>query len=161
MPEFNIGFSTHLTQAARFVADQGLDSEDAMRTVLYLSKLACEIVLKALLEKAGRPIAQISCHRHDLAALLIALGKCEVQEEITRGSLSWVPAIRLRGKVVDTQYANATVGHIFRAEELGASKYPNEIRYGDNLRDFPPDLWLKTANTVINWAHDHWERIRV
>ncbi len=40
-----MGFSKKLIDTAKFVADQELDSEDAMRTVLYLSKLACEITM--------------------------------------------------------------------------------------------------------------------
>ena len=53
MSEYNIGFSEKLLDAAQSVTKDGLDSVDAIRTVLYLSSLASEIVLKALLEKAG------------------------------------------------------------------------------------------------------------
>ena len=160
MSEYNMGFSVKLIEAARFVADEGLDSVDAIRTVLYLSKLACEITLKALLEKAGRPAVEIKKYQRDLAKLLVELSKCEVQEEVTKGSLSWVPAVRLRGEPVDNQYADATVGNILTSEERGASKYPDGIRYGNNFRDYPPELWLKTAIAIINWAENHWEYIR-
>ena len=47
MAEYNIGFTEKLIDAAKLVADSGLESEYAKRTVLYLSKLASEINLKA------------------------------------------------------------------------------------------------------------------
>lgn len=161
MAEYNVGFSTKLIDAARFVRDQGIDSEDAIRTVLYLSKLACEITIKALLEKAGKPVDQIKTHGHDLRKLLLNVGQCKVYREVTKGALRPVPAKCLNSETVDDQYGNATVGNILRAEELGASKYPNEIRYGNNLRDYPPELWLKTATVIRDWAQDHWDDIHI
>lgn len=80
MPEYNIGFSKCLIQAADFVSHQGMKTEDAMRTVLYLSKLATEIAVKSLLEKAGKPINEITNYGHNLDKLLMELGKCQVQD---------------------------------------------------------------------------------
>lgn len=160
MPEYNLGFSEKLIDAARVVADEGLDSVDAKRTVLYLSSLACEIALKSLLEKVVQPVKEIKAHGHDLSTLLKDVGECEIQEEIVNGSLSWVPATRLRAVTVDKRHGNATVGTLLTAEEHGASKYPNEMRYGEYLNHYPPELLFQTANTLVVWAHDHWYRIR-
>jgi HEPN domain-containing protein len=160
MPEYNLGFSEKLIDAARLVVDEGLDSVDAKRTVLYISSLSCEITLKALLEKAGQSVKKIKAHGHDLSELLKEIGECEVQEEIVNGSLSWVRATSLRGVTVDERYGNATVGTLLTAEEHGASKYPNQMRYSDYLDHYPPELMFQAANALLSWAHDRWDRIR-
>ena len=161
MSEYNVDFADNLVDAARFVAQQGLDTIDANRTVLYLSQLACEVTLKAMLERAGQPVKQIKGRRHDLAALLVALGRCTVEEEIARGRLQRVPAARLRSVVLDRRYGNATIGTVLTAEEHGASRYPNQVRYGEGFRSFPPALWLKAAVAASAWARQHWDSIRI
>ncbi len=92
MAEYNLGFSENLIKAARFVADSDDKSEDAVRTVLYLSCLACEIALKALLECSGKPMAKITKLSHNLADLLKELGNCKVEVHIVKDFLSWIPA---------------------------------------------------------------------
>ena len=109
MAEYNIGFSEKLIDAAGAVAAEGFKDADAIRTVLYLSSLASEIALKALLEKAGIPVKDIRTRAHSLSGLLTDLGKCQIQAEVTAGSRTWVPATRLRSKVVDNRYSDATV----------------------------------------------------
>lgn len=158
MAEYNIGFSEKLIAAAQFVADND-QSEDAARAVLYLSCLACEIALKALLECSGKPVSEIMKLRHDLAALMDELGQCKVQVPIVRDFLAWVPATSLRAVTVDKRFANATVGTILTAEEQGASKYPNEIRYGSVIRHYPHQLVLEAAFRVIDWARENQDRI--
>jgi HEPN domain-containing protein len=88
LAECNLGFSKKLIDAAKFASEREPDIKEAMRTVLYLSKLACEITLKALLEKAGRPIKEIKDHQHDLCKLLLSIGQCKVQSEVTKSRLS-------------------------------------------------------------------------
>ncbi len=161
MAEYNTGFSEKLIDAAHAVAAEGSMDIDAIRTVLYLSSLASEITLKALLEKAGMPVEKIKARGHNLSGLLIDLGKCQIQAEVTAGSRSWVSATRLRSKVVDNRYSDATVGKLLTGEERGASKYPNELRYGDHFEDYPPELKLGAAKTVLEWAKEHWEDIRL
>ena len=94
------------------MAEDGLDSVDAVRTVLYLSSLASEIALKALLEKAGNPVEDIKARGHNLSGLLVDLGKCQIQAEVVKGSLRWVPATRLRSVTVDKSFSDATVGKL-------------------------------------------------
>lgn len=161
MSEYNIGFSEKLLDAAQSVAKDGLDSADAIRTVLYLSSLASEIALKALLEKAGKPIKDIKARRHSLSGLLVDLGGCRIKDEVVKGSLSWVPATRVRSVTFDQRFYNATVGKLLTGEEQGASKYPNELRYGDHVKDYPPELKLKAARALVDWAHKHWDEIRL
>jgi len=161
MSEYNIGFSEKLLDAARFVAKDGLNSVDAVRTVLYLSSLASEIALKALLEKARKPIEDIKARGHNLSGLLVDLGKCQIRAEVVKGSLRWVPAIRLWSVTVDNRFSDATVGKLLTGEEHGASKYPNELRYGDYVKDYPPELKLKAARALFDWALKHWDDIRL
>ena len=160
MAEYNTGFSEKLIDAAVAVAAEDFNDVDAVRTVLYLSSLASEIALKALLEKAGIPIKNIKARGHSLSGLLTDLGKCQIQAEVTAGSRTWVPATRLRSKVVDSRYSDATVGTLLTGEERGASKYPNELRYGDHFKDYPPELKLGAAKAVIAFAKEHWNEIR-
>jgi len=155
MAEYNLGFSEKLIAAAQFVADQDNQSEDAARTVLYLSCLACEIALKALLECSGKPISEIMKLHHNLTALMNELDRCKVQTPIVRDFLVWVPATRLRAITVDNRFANATVGAILNAEERGASSYPNKIRYGNIVQHYPHQLVLETAILVLDWAKEH------
>jgi len=160
MPEYNIGFSEKLIDAAVAVAAEDFTDVDAVRTVLYLSSLAPEITLKALLEKAGVPVKDIRARGHSLSGLLADLGKCQIQAEVTAGSHIWVPATRLRSKVVDSRYDDATVGTLLTGEERGTSKYPNELRYGDHFKDYSPELKLRAARAVIDFAKEHWNEIR-
>ena len=161
MSEYNIGFSQKLLDAARAVEAGGLDSVDAVRTILYLSSLASEITLKALLEKAGKPVKDIKARSHSLSGLLADVGKCEIQEEIANGSLSWVPATGCRSVTVVQRFSDATVGKLLTGEEHGASMYPNELRYGDRVKDYPPELKLKAASSLFDWALKHWDEIRL
>ena len=159
MAEYNIGFSEKLIEAAKFVTDEDDVSIDGGRTVLYLSCLACEITLKALLEHSGKPLKEIIKLSHNIAELLKELGGCKIELPIIKDFLLWVPATRLRSVTVGERFANATVGTILTAEQNGASKYPNEIRYGEAIRHYPPKLVLETAIRVTEWAKEHWESI--
>jgi len=139
---------------------EGFNDVDAVRTVIYLSSLASEITLKALLERAGIPVKDIKSRGHNLSELLADLGKCQIQTEVAKGTHTWVPATQLRAKVVDNRYTDATVGKLLTGEKCGASKYPNELRYGDYVRDYPPGLKMGAAKAVIDWAEEHWNEIR-
>ena len=160
MSEYNLGFSKKLAETARLVADDGVDSFDAVQTIVYLSLLACEIALKALLEKSGVPVNQIKAHWHDLEALLSEVSRCEVNVAITGGHLKWVPAVRIRSIPIKSEGAESTVGKLLTGETQGASRYPNQIRYGSGFLSFPPDALIKTACAVVEFAETHWNTIR-
>ena len=159
MAEYNLGFSENLIKAAQFVAENDDKSEDAARTVLYLSFLASEIALKALLEYSGKPVAEIKKMNHNLAALLRELSDCKVEVPLVKDFLARVPATRLKAVTVDKRFANATVGTILSAKGKSISKYPNEMRYGNLIRHYPHKLVLETAVKVMEWAQKHKEKI--
>ena len=138
--------------------EDGLETLDAKRTVLYLCLLASEITLKALLEKAGVPLSNIKARWHNLSALLGDVATCKVEEQIGIQT-QLVPAARLRGEIVDPKYSDATVGKLLEAESCGASVYPNKIRYGECLAHYPPETVLKMATVINAWAKKYWERI--
>lgn len=160
MSEYNIGFSKKLAETARLVADNGVDSFDAVQTIVYLSLLSCEIALKVLLERSGLPVNQIKAHWHDLEALLGEVSRCEVEVDIASGHLKWVPAVRIQSIPVKSEGAESTVGKLLRGETQGASKYPNQIRYGSGFLSFPPETLVKTAYAVVDFAETHWNTIR-
>lgn len=132
---------------------------DAKRTVLYLSLLSIEITLKAMLERAGKPVEEIRVLSHSLTKLLFELSKCEVEVEVV-SKRQFVPATRLRACEIEHGNVIITVGEILDAEKLGASKYPSQIRYGDVLSHFPAEVVAKAAARVALFAREHWQDIR-
>jgi len=160
MAEYDIAFAEKLADVAGSVVAEGLDTIDAKRTVLYLSLLSAEIAMKALLEKAGKPVIEIRTRSHDVAALLRDVAECLIHVDVAPNNWKQVKATRLRGEVVDPNFANATIGKMLRAEEAGASKYPNEVRYGTVPRHYPPELMQRMAAKLVAWARSHWNDIR-
>jgi len=161
MAEYDIAFAEKLAETAGMVAREGLASRDAQRTVLYLSLLSIEIALKAMLEKAGKPMSQIRGRSHRLPELLDDLGKCEVEVEVAPATRQYVPAARLRSCSVKHHSAEITLGKIIaEAGPQGASVYPNEVRYGDVLRHFPPEVVAQAAAATAAFAREHLCSIR-
>jgi len=160
MAEYNLGLSQKLAETAVIVAMDGLEDFDAVQTVLYLSLLASEIALKALLEQAGQPVGKIRARSHNLKALLEDLGRCQIHVEITPGQVRWVSASRLRAVTINPNYGNAKVGTLLEAEDAGASRYPNQVRYGESFRHYPPQVIVKMASEIVKWAKQHWDEIR-
>lgn len=161
MSEYNTGFSEKLIDAAQVIMGIGLDLVDAKRTVLYLSLLSCEIALKALLERAGKSVAEITRCSHDFKKLLDLFNTCQVEVDIANGHLKWVSAVRIRTVMVDPSYGNALLGNLLEAKDLGASQYPNQIRYGDSLKHYPPEIMLTAAKKTLAEVNEHWNRIRI
>ncbi len=160
MSEYNLGFSKKLAETARLVADDGVDSFDAVQTIVYLSLLSCEISLKALLEQSGLPVNKIKAHWHNLEALLFEVSRCEVEVDIAAGHLKWVPAVRIRAIPIKSGGAESTVGKLLSGETQGASRYPNQIRYGSGFLSFPSDALVKAAYAVGDFAEKHWNTVR-
>lgn len=113
-----------------------------------------------MLEQAGKPVAEIRRRYHRLSKLLIDLSQCEVEVEVTPGVRKWVSASRLCSLTLDHKEARSTVGDVIDAESQGASQYPNEVRYGDLLRHFPPEVVAQMAAKVAAFARQHWQSIR-
>ena len=121
---------------------------------------SAELTLKALLEKAGMPVSKIRKRSHDLRGLLKDISDCEVEVEVTPGAKRWVPGSRVRAVSIDLGLAHIPIGTLIDAEDQGASRYPNEIRYGDQVVDFKPSLVSAMAILLAEWARDHWNVIR-
>ena len=157
MSEYNIDFSEKLIDCAKTLKVQGIDTFEAGQAVVYLSDLSCEITMKAFLEKAGKPVKEIKAHSHNLTKLLNEFSWCQVKEDRGDGHLIWGSASAVRGKQVDDRYPGLTIEMVLSAEEFGASKHPNEIRYGDHFRDFHPEIRLQTAIKLLDWVKIHWD----
>ena len=69
-------------------------------------------------------------------------------------------ASRIRSIVVDSTYADATIGKLLEAEKYGASQFPNQIRYGDILKHFPPSTIARLSQKVVDWVSLHYDEIR-
>jgi len=143
------------------VVAEGIGTLDAQRTVLYLSLLSAEIILKAMLENAGKPVTEIRARSHRLTELLSDLSQCEVEIEIAPGTWHYMTASRLRSCVLQYRSAQTTVGAVIDAESQGASAYPNQVRYGDLLRHFPPEVVAQMATRVAEFAREHWRSLRM
>lgn len=161
MSEYDIAFGEKLAETAHMVAAEDCGTLDAQRTVLYLSLLSAEITLKAMLEHAGKPILDIRARSHCLAKLLSDLSQCEVEIEIAPGTRRYQPASRLRSCTIEFGSAQTTVGKVIDAENIGASIYPNQIRYGDALRHFPAEVVVRMASSILKFAHEHWHSLRM
>ena len=161
MTEYDIAFGERLAETAHMVAVEDLGPLDAQRTVLYLSFLSTEITLKAMLERAGKPVSEIRARSHRLAELLSDVGQCEIEIEVSPGTKRYVSASRLRSCTLNHAGAESTVGAIINAESQGASTYPNQVRYGEVLRHFPAEVVVKMATKVSVFGREHWKSLRV
>lgn len=160
MAEYEIAFGKRLAETARLVMDQGSSELDAQRTVLYLSLLSTEISLKAMLERAGKPVPEIRGHSHRLSQLLSDLGsQCEVVVELSNGAKRQVSTSRIRSLQLDFCGVQITVGAVLDGESKGASVYPNQIRYGESLQHFPVEIVVQMAEVVSRFAYEHFDSI--
>ena len=161
MAEYDLAFAEKLAAVACKVDEEDSRSYAAGRVTVYLSRLSAEIVLKALLERAGVPINVIRARNHHLAGLLTDLGRCQVEVEVAPGDKQWVSASRVRAVSLDLGFAQLPIGSLIDAENTGASRYPAQIRYGPIVLDFKPSLVAGMAVALAKWAEDHWDGIRV
>jgi len=145
MPEYSLELAKEFHSAAKSL---DCTSEPAARAVIYLSLVSTELAFKVALEQAGCDVKVILRMSHKLPQLLAAVASCEIE---------WAGGIKsaseLRAKLVDPNYADATVGRLL--DEPDVSAYPNEIRYGSLLRHFPAPVILECANTVIEWVEQN------
>ena len=158
--EYSLNFSTRLLEAGSSLKGSGNILEEADRAILYASLVSIEIALKYLLEKAGVPIKELRAKSHNIEALLREIDKCEILATIG-GEEKYVPASGIRSRVVNPAFGGATIGSLLQGESKGASKYPNEVRYGPIPKHYLADLMLECAEKVINWAENEGQTIRV
>jgi len=156
MTAYDIKFAKRFAQVAQATAEGGLADVEGRRVVLYLSRLSIELAIKAFLENAGVAISKIRPLSHKLTALLKEVDKCQVKSEPFSDVCDWVSAARLRAITIEFHGIHISVGSVIDAEAVGASVYPNEIRYGQAPDDFPPEVVLLAAMAVCEWVEKHW-----
>lgn len=146
--EYSVEFGKRLIEAAEAVRP----NEEADRAVLYLSLLSCEISLKAALEHAGFSIIHLKNRSHKIHKLIDDVAGCSFSDS---GEL----ATNIRAKVVEKGTANGTVGTCLTKDVAECSQYPNQIRYGEDLKHYPPDTMLKCAKVVSIWCEENLENL--
>lgn len=160
MAEYDLDFAVKLAAVADQVEDGDPWAYDARRVAIYLARLSAEITLKALLEQAGVPISKIRRRSHNLRELLRDLDDCEVEVDSDSGP-AWKSASIARETVaVDLGFVRISIGEIIDAEDQGASRYPNEIRYGEAVTDFNPAFVTAMASRLAELASKQWRSIR-
>lgn len=142
---YSFEFAKRLIEAAESIFHTGFEKGEAGRTVLYLSCLSCEITFKALLERTGYSSKELKSLSHNLSALLAEVGSCTVAASGRKASI-------LRSKMALPGTGNGTVGALLESELSGGSIYPNDIRYGDTVRHYPPEAMLNCARIVLDWC---------
>lgn len=151
MPQYDINFAKNLAEVSIALVNLGLDTPYARRTVIYLSRLSMELSLKALLELAGKSIFEIKNHGHNLQALLADIESYDFEMGVANGQqLSGAEIRRLN---VPYSIYQIDMGTIIDAEKHGASKFPNEIRYGDNVQDVAPEILAPASLILASWAY--------
>ncbi len=158
--EYSLSFSTRLLEAGTSLKGSGQILEETDRAILYTSLVSIEIALKYLLEKAGVPVKKIRAQSHNIESLLNEIDKCEILTTIGSEE-KYVSASRIRSREVNPAFGGATIGNLLQGEAKGASKYPNEVRYGPIPRHYPSELMLECAEKVINWAENEGQTIRI
>lgn len=161
MTEYDINFAARLASIASELEEKAPLANDARRATVYLSRLSAEIAMKALLEKAGFPVDRIRSRNHDLRGLLNDLGDCEVEVEVSPGVHELQSASCVRDARIDLGVGHVPIGEIICAEDIGTSKYPNQIRYGQTVIDIHPSLVAAMAEVLADWAKSNWNSIRV
>lgn len=155
MTTYDIDFGKELADTAKSITANGINNPAAKRVVIYLGLLSAEISLKAMLEQAGVSVSKIRRSRHHLSDLLDDLGKCKVSVDIVPGVPRCVPAARLRAVVIKHGRFEITVGKVIESEHDGASKYPDAVRYGNQLCHYPANVVADMACAVSCFAREH------
>lgn len=157
--EYSIEFGERLIEAADSFVSDARPGDEVGRTVLYLSLLSCEITLKALLEKAGFSVEELKKRSHNLCGLVKDICCCELTGTGI-GNSKLFSASKLLAQQVVINTSNGTVGTLLSAESVGASKYPNEIRYGELINHFQPLDMLSCAKVLSEWAKENMSCIK-
>lgn len=147
MSEYNLEFAEAMADSSGLILRSESLPEEGQRAALYTALVACEIALKYALAEAGVSVPKT----HDLSKLIGLVSNCTVEEEVANGSIKRVQASRLRSVSVSANYSDATLGKLLEAEEFGASKFPNEIRYGQTLKHFPASVMQQASLQLIAW----------
>lgn len=151
MSEYNLEFAKAMAESSGLILKSESMINEGHRAALYTALVACEIALKYALAEAGVSVPKT----HDLSTLIDLLSNCTVEEEISVGVIKRVSASRVRSVSASADYNNATLGNLLAADEFGASKFPNEIRYGEILKHFPAPIMQQASLQLIAWVKRH------
>ena len=155
MAEYDLELSRQMSLASRLLLSSGAPGPARDRAAIYIALVACEIALKAGLEKAGMPVTKIRKHQHSSPA-------CSPNLAVARflWKVSGDQRTRIRAIIVDPAFKDATIGHLIEAEKYGASKFPTEIRYGDVVNHFPARVMTALSEQLVDWMECHIDDIR-
>ncbi|GAB2719427.1 HEPN domain-containing protein [Halomonas garicola] len=148
MSEYNLEFAEAMAESSALILRSDSLPEEAQRAALYTALVACEIALKYVLSEAGVSVPKT----HDLSRLIGLVSNCSIEREISTGVIRRIPASCIRGIKAADEYSDATLGKLLEAEEFGASKFPNEIRYGHTLTHFPASVMQRASVRLISWV---------
>ncbi len=143
--EFSFEFAKRMIESADALFTNSRTKDDTGRAIIYLSSLSCEISLKALLEDTGYSIKELKKLSHKLDLLMNEVCTCYFKD-------SGIRATSIRSKEVVPNTANGTIGTLLESQASGASIYPHEIRYGEKITHFPPEVMLDCAKEVSLWC---------
>lgn len=161
MPEYSLDFAKSLRKAAGLlIYDQSSALKDDRRACAYLCLLSTEIALKSLLERAGYAPSEIRRHSHNLKSLLRQICFCEINVEIAPSRFRYVRASEICPLPIEHNRARSTFGKVVDAEDKGASKYPNEVRYGDSFKHYHHEVLYQMSSHAIDFSSKHWDTIR-
>jgi hypothetical protein len=151
MSEYNLEFAEAMAESSALILCSKALPEEAQRAALYTALVACEIALKYAL-----PAAKIAVPKtHDLSKLVGPVSNCTVEVEISKSVVKRVSANRIRNIAATLDYSDAILGNLFEAEGFGASRFPNEIRYGHTLKHFPASVMQQASVQLISWVKLH------
>jgi hypothetical protein len=154
--EYDIDFAGKFIDAACFVEKDGLQAQESVRIVIYLALLACEISMKAFLERAGFTSSELKASSHDLSRLSDRMCFCEIEKEIASKKM-WVSAACFRSSTIRTpDVSEETIGSLLERLSKDTSKYPNELRYGENFTHYSPPVVLEMAQLIRAFCINHW-----
>ena len=148
MAEYSIGFAKNLLSAAKNLNLENQNSIESERAVLYLSLLASEVLLKCILERVGISILELKSISHDIPKLLNKVCECEIFDS----SLGFTLAVILRSKTFNANGVQYTLGQVLSLGDELISKYPNQLRYGEQLCHFPSFAVLNATEELYKFT---------
>ena len=161
MATYDIDFSDTLISAAISIEKSSIDSFNAIRTIIYLTSLSMEIALKSLLEQAGVPVSTIKSRSHNFVKLMADICFCEMETDVGNGHMLWMSASNLRTLVIREGERTISLWGLLCDSDIPKSKYPNEIRYGEELTHFLPSTMIQASSMLVSIIKEHQGRIRL
>ncbi|MCL6607383.1 MAG: HEPN domain-containing protein [Geminicoccaceae bacterium] len=159
---YSIVVARAFLEGARGIVNSGRSLTGADLKVIHDNcHTAIEHALKYLLQSAGFSERELRQCGHDLDKLARLLFECE--EDVPIGNRLYSrPPTSFRGIVLENKNdgARSTFGDFLEQLRDKASRYPSEVRYGETIATFPPEIWVQAAEKFIEWAKTKAGKIR-